>query len=68
MTIKQTKNVAEATQFIQNGCARKIELAFDLSADEFFTLSILAGDKGGKIAKPGDYFVITLKNIIPSQK
>lgn len=62
MTIRQAKNAAEAVQLILDGGACQIELAFDINADEFFTLSLLAGDKGGKIIKLGAYFVISLKN------
>lgn len=69
MTCRKTKNAAEAVQLIQDGGVRKIELAFDISSDEFFTLSLLAGDKGGKITKPGAYFVISLKNFpVPPQR
>ncbi|MEH5573148.1 hypothetical protein PO590_13825 [Raoultella ornithinolytica] len=69
MTIRQTRNAAEAVQLIQDDGARRIELAFDISADEFFTLSLLAGDKGGKITKPGAYFVISLKKFpVPPQR
>ncbi|MCK8147073.1 hypothetical protein [Citrobacter sedlakii] len=69
MTTRQTRSAAEAILLIQDGSERKIELAFDVNADEFFTLSRLTGDKGGKITKPGEYFVISLKNFpVPPQQ
>lgn len=69
MTTRQTRSAAEAIRLIQDTAERKIELAFDVSADEFFTLSRLVGDKGGKITKPGEYFVISLKNFpVPPQR
>lgn len=69
MTTRQTRSAAEAIRLIQDGTERKIELAFDVSADEFFTLSRLSGDKGGKITRPGEYFVISLKNFpVPPQR
>ncbi|MEQ4973884.1 hypothetical protein ABN097_06245 [Enterobacter cloacae] len=60
MTTRQIKSAAEAIQIIQDATVRKIELAFDINADEFFTLARLAGERGGKIIKPGEFFVVSL--------
>lgn len=69
MTLRKTINAAEAIRLIQDGTERKIELAFDINADEFFTISRLAGEKGGKITKPGEFFVVSLKNFpVPPQR
>lgn len=62
MTARKITCAADAIQIIQDASVRKIELVFDINADEFFTLARLAGERGGKITKPGEYFIVSLKN------
>lgn len=61
MPIKQVHNFSEAQDIIGAGKVKKIELAFDISADEFFKIANLSIVYGGRISKPEHYFVITLK-------
>ncbi|EQA7422312.1 hypothetical protein ACX6VP_001449 [Yersinia enterocolitica] len=58
--IKATNHDA-AMEMITSAAARKIELAYDISADEFFQLATILCRVGDKIVKEEKHFVISLK-------
>ncbi|WP_249337074.1 hypothetical protein [Serratia plymuthica] len=52
MPIKQVHNFSEAQDIIGAGKVKKIELAFDISADEFFKIANLSIVYGGGFQNP----------------
>lgn len=64
MALVQAVTYYEAEELIKSGIAKKIKLAFDIGSDDFFKLAIMCADRGGKIFKKDDYFVISMKKII----
>lgn len=44
---------------LRNG--KKIELAYDIDSDDFFQLASLWCDKGAKISKGKEHFIVSLK-------
>lgn len=64
MSLVQAFTYYEAEELIKAGIVRKIKLAFDIGSDDFFKLAMLSADRGGKIFKKDDYFVISMKKII----
>ncbi|MDX5629097.1 MULTISPECIES: hypothetical protein [unclassified Brenneria] len=67
MSLVQAFTYYEAEELIKAGIVRKIKLAFDIGSDDFFKLAMLCTDRGGKIFKKDDYFIISMKKtIIPA--
>lgn len=61
MTIIKAANHQEAEKLIRAGTAKKIELAYDIGSDDFFQLASLWCDKGAKISKGKEHFIVSLK-------
>ncbi|AML57905.1 Uncharacterised protein [Serratia rubidaea] len=59
-TIKAV-NHQQAETLIRSGTAKKIELAYDIGSDDFFQLATLWCDRGAKITKGKEHFVVSLK-------
>lgn len=59
-TIKAV-NHQQAETLIRSGTAKKIELAYDIGSDDFFQLATLWCDRGTKITKGKEHFVVSLK-------
>ncbi|AVJ18333.1 hypothetical protein ACWA06_18765 [Serratia rhizosphaerae] len=59
-TIKAV-NHQQAETLIRSGTAKKIELAYDIGSDDFFQLASLWCDRGAKITKGKEHFVVSLK-------
>ncbi|MBU9858324.1 hypothetical protein [Rahnella bonaserana] len=67
MSVIQAKSLHEAEDLLNSGIVKKVELAFNINSDEFFKLALECGDRGAKITKGKEYFVITFKKwAIPS--
>ncbi|CAM4009545.1 hypothetical protein RABR111495_23255 [Rahnella bruchi] len=67
MSVIQAKSLHEAEDLLNSGIVKKVELAFNINSDEFFKLALECGDRGAKITKGKEYFVITFKKwVIPS--
>jgi hypothetical protein len=52
----------EAQEALSAGEKIQVELAFDITTDEFFTLATQWCDKGAKIKKGDEHFTIYRKN------
>jgi hypothetical protein len=61
MTTIKAVNHQEAERLIRAGTAKKIELAYDIGSDDFFKLASLWCDKGAKISKGKEHFIVSLK-------
>ncbi|AGB83110.1 hypothetical protein D781_2867 [Serratia sp. FGI94] len=59
-TIKAV-NHQQAETLIRSGTAKKIELAYDIGSDDFFQLATLWCDRGAKITKGKEHFIVSLK-------
>ncbi|QPT11927.1 hypothetical protein I6G37_15570 [Serratia rubidaea] len=59
-TIKAV-NHQQAETLIRSGTAKKIELAYDIGSDDFFQLASLWCDRGAKITKGKEHFIVSLK-------
>jgi hypothetical protein len=67
MSVIQAKSLHEAEDLLNSGIVKKVELAFNINSDEFFKLALECGDRGAKITKGKNFFIITLKKwVIPS--
>ncbi|MDH2899177.1 MULTISPECIES: hypothetical protein [Rahnella] len=67
MSVIQAKSLHEAEDLLNSGIVKKVELAFNINSDEFFKLALECGDRGAKITKGKEHFVITFKKwVIPS--
>ncbi|PKE30936.1 hypothetical protein CWS43_09645 [Rahnella sp. AA] len=67
MSVIQAKSLHEAEDLLNSGIVKKVELAFDINSDEFFKLALECGDRGAKITRGKEFFVITFKKwVIPS--
>ncbi|WP_158783631.1 hypothetical protein [Pantoea sp. BAV 3049] len=58
-TIK-AKNYRDAEEMLQSGI-NKVELAYDIDSDDFFRFATRWCDRGAKISKGNDHFVVSLK-------
>jgi len=69
MSVIQAKSLHEAEDLLNSGIVKKVELAFDINSDEFFKLALECGDRGAKITRGKEFFVITFKKwVIPSNQ
>ncbi|MBN1086416.1 hypothetical protein QLG07_08030 [Erwinia sp. V90_4] len=60
-TIK-AKNLKDAEEMLYSGIS-KVELAYDIGSDDFFRLASQWCDRGAKISKGDDHFVVSLKSL-----
>ncbi|HEJ7944317.1 TPA: hypothetical protein SMI10_000482 [Serratia liquefaciens] len=60
-TMIKATNHQEAEKLIRFGTAKKIELAYDIDSDDFFQLASLWCDRGAKISKGKEHFIVSLK-------
>jgi len=51
----------QAETLIKAGKVKEIELAYDIGSDDFFQLASLWCDKGAKISKGKEHFIVSLK-------
>nr|WP_318381786.1 hypothetical protein [uncultured Enterobacter sp.] len=63
MTIVKAKSIQQAYELLNSGRHQAIELDFEIDSDAFFSLSDEFGDRGAKISKHDDHFVVKLKKI-----
>ena len=61
MAIIKAVNHEQAETLIRSGTAKKIELAYDIGSDDFIQLATLWCDRGAKITKGKEHFVVSLK-------
>lgn len=60
MKTGKAKTVNQTDEMLRSGDFREVLLDFDISTDAFFTLADKWGDKGAKIQKKADKFLIKL--------
>lgn len=58
-TVKAT-NLKDAEDLLYSGI-RKVELAYDIDSDDFFRLATHWCDRGAKISKGHQHFVVSVK-------
>lgn len=63
MTIVKAKSIEQAYELLSSGRHPAVELDFEIDSDAFFSLSDELGDRGAKISKRNDHFVIKLKKM-----
>ena len=59
--IIQAKNLKDAENLLHSGI-NKVELAYDIGCDDFFRLASQWCDRGARIRKGQQHFVVSLKN------
>lgn len=60
--LKTTANsYQEAIELLRSGEPKEVELAFNMSTDEFFKLAADWCEKGAKIKKNDEFFTISIK-------
>lgn len=65
MVIK-AKSFRDAEEMLYSGIS-KVELAYDIDSDDFFRLASRWCDRGAKISKSEQHFVVSIKKLtIPS--
>jgi len=60
MVIIKAKNERDAEELLHCGI-NKVELAYDIDSDDFFRLASRWCEKGAKITKGSDHFIVSLK-------
>jgi len=60
-TVRAT-NFKDAENLLYSGI-HKVELAYDIDSDDFFRIATDWCDRGAKITKGDDYFVVSMKNM-----
>lgn len=63
MSIAKAHSLNQAYQMLNSGKQNGVELAFDVDADTFFQLSAEYCDRGAKITRHDNHFVIKLKEM-----
>ncbi|WP_017346915.1 hypothetical protein [Pantoea sp. A4] len=61
MVIK-AKNLQDAEELLHSGIS-KVELAYDIGSDDFFRLASRWCDRGARIVKDQNHFVVQLKGM-----
>ncbi|MEN5014881.1 hypothetical protein ABEH87_00770 [Erwinia sp. Eh17-17] len=61
MAIIKAKNFKDAEELLHSGI-NKVELAYDIGSDDFFRLASQWCERGAKISKGHDHFVVSLKS------
>ncbi|KAA9000753.1 hypothetical protein FJU30_09785 [Affinibrenneria salicis] len=64
MPLVDAHSFKEAKELIAAGIVRKIKLAFDINSDEFFNLAMDIGERGGKIVKKENHFILSIKKAV----
>ena len=62
MATIRAKNFQDAEELLFSG-VRKVELAYDVDCDDFFRIATDWCDRGAKITKGHEYFVVSMKNL-----
>lgn len=60
MATVKAKNLKDAEDLLHSGI-HKVELAYDIGSDDFFRLASHWCDRGAKISKGHDHFVVSIK-------
>ncbi|MFS2224460.1 hypothetical protein [Pantoea sp. B65] len=60
MVVMKAKNARDAEELLHSG-VKKVELAYDIGSDDFFRLVSRWCEKGAKISKGNDHFIVSLK-------
>ena len=60
MKTGKAKTVKQTNEMLRSGDFKEVLLDFNISTDDFFTLADSWGDKGAKIKKEDDRFLIRL--------
>lgn len=60
MVIK-AKNLQDAEELLHSGIS-KVELAYDIGSDDFFRLASHWCDRGARISKGHQHFVVSIKS------
>ncbi|ATA24218.1 hypothetical protein BIY26_16470 [Brenneria goodwinii] len=69
MKTVKAMNMQEARQLLSAGRYQKVELAFDISSDEFFQVASEWCARGAKIKHENGNFVLKIKSVChPSEK
>jgi len=61
MVIK-AKNLQDAEELLHSGIS-KVELAYDIGSDDFFRLASRWCDRGARITKGNEHFVVQIKGM-----
>lgn len=56
----KSESIKQVNDMLRSGDYREVILDFDISTDEFFKMADHWGDKGAKIKKEGNRFVVKL--------
>lgn len=62
MATVKAKNFKDAEDLLYSGIS-KVELAYDIGSDDFFRLATHWCDRGARISKGQDNFVVSLKGL-----
>jgi len=62
MPTVKAKNLKDAEDLLYSGI-HKVELAYDIGSDDFFRLATHWCDRGAKISKGQDHFVVSIKHL-----
>lgn len=66
MAIIKAKNSSDAEALLHSGI-NKVELAYDIGSDDFFRLASSWCEKGAKISRGSEHFIVSVKGFhIPS--
>ncbi len=60
MVIIKAKNDRDAEELLHSGI-NKVELAYDIGSDDFFRLASRWCEKGAKISRGRNHFIVSLK-------
>ncbi|MBP2167577.1 hypothetical protein N5923_14625 [Erwiniaceae bacterium BAC15a-03b] len=60
MVVMKAKNDKDAEELLHSGI-NKVELAYDIGSDDFFRLASRWCEKGAKISKGSQHFIVSLK-------
>ncbi len=60
MAIARAKNNRDAEEMLLSGI-NKVELAYEIDSDDFFRFASHWCDRGAKISRGNEYFVVSLK-------
>lgn len=64
MTVQVATSYAEAEKLLSEEKNKKVELAFNINADDFFKLLAAYGGSGNRIIKEKEYFRIIKSGVI----
>lgn len=61
MPTMKAKNFKDAEELLYSGIS-KVELAYDIGSDDFFRLASQWCERGAKISKGENHFIVSLKS------